>query len=105
MESVAAPLGPDRAFTAHKVLPGNRNNGRGRPSTAAGVRHFAAWVHDSDEAARVALVSRGYTLDTTTRRWACRCGDLPPDFLRTADHAALGFRDLGSFLEYAPPFR
>jgi ribosomal protein S18 acetylase RimI-like enzyme len=79
---------------------------------AAGVRHFAAWVHDSDEAARVALVARGYTLDTTTRAMGMplrdlpvpdpgievrpvdwpdylAMADLPPDFLRTADHAAL----------------
>lgn len=79
---------------------------------AAGVRRFAAWVHDGDEAARVALLARGYTLDTTTRAMGMPLRDLPvpdpdievapgdwreylamaglpPDFLRTADHAAL----------------
>jgi hypothetical protein len=43
MESVAAPLDPDRALTAHKVLPDNGNNGPGRPSTrAANVTVMAA---------------------------------------------------------------
>ena len=47
---------------------------------AAGVRHFAAWVHDSDEAARVALLARGYTLDTTTRAMGMPLRNLPvPD--------------------------
>jgi len=77
----------------------------------AGVARFAAWVHESDEPMRVELERRGYTLDTTTRAmgmelddialprpridlgpadWAeyLRMDGLPPDFLRTADHAA-----------------
>jgi hypothetical protein len=34
---------------------------------AACVTHFAAWVHESDEAMRSDLEQRGYTLDTSTR--------------------------------------
>jgi|SRR5215216_1498733 len=34
---------------------------------AAGVRHFAAWVHESDVAMRVDLERRGYKFDTSTR--------------------------------------
>lgn len=79
---------------------------------AAGVRRFAAWVHDGERATRVALEARGYALDTTTRAMGMALRDLPaprsdievvpadwgeylamaglpPDFLRTADHAAL----------------
>ena len=78
---------------------------------AAGVARFAAWVHESDQPMRAELERRGYTLDTTTRamgmalddirlprpriglgpaEWAeyLKMEGLPPDFLRTADHAA-----------------
>jgi ribosomal protein S18 acetylase RimI-like enzyme len=34
---------------------------------AAGIRRFAAWVHESDVAMRVDLERRGYRLDTSTR--------------------------------------
>jgi ribosomal protein S18 acetylase RimI-like enzyme len=34
---------------------------------SAGVGHFAAWVHESDEALRDAVEARGYVLDTATR--------------------------------------
>ncbi len=77
---------------------------------AAGVARFAAWVHESDEPMRGELERRGYTLDTTTRAMGMALDDirlprpgielgpakwpeylkmegLPPDFLRTADHA------------------
>jgi hypothetical protein len=78
---------------------------------AAGVARFAAWVHESDEPMRDELERRAYTLDTTTRAMGMALDDialprpqiglgpadwaeylkmegLPPDFLRTADHAA-----------------
>jgi GNAT superfamily N-acetyltransferase len=83
---------------------------------AAGVTRFAAWVHETDEPMRAELEGRGYTLDTTTRAmgmtlddiavpppsidparldlapasWSeyLEMGDLPPDFLSAADHAA-----------------
>jgi hypothetical protein len=38
--------------------------------SAAGVRRFAAWVHESDEVIRAELERRGYALDTWTPRWA-----------------------------------
>jgi ribosomal protein S18 acetylase RimI-like enzyme len=34
---------------------------------AAGIRRFAAWVHESDKAMRSDLERRGYRLDTSTR--------------------------------------
>jgi hypothetical protein len=78
---------------------------------AAGVARFAAWVHESDEPMRAELERRGYALDTTTRAMGMALDEirlprpqialgpagwteylemehLPPDFLRTADHAA-----------------
>ena len=78
---------------------------------AAGVARYAAWVHESDPAMRDELERRGYTLDTTTRAMGMALDGiavprpqvelgpagwpeylamegLPPDFLRTADHAA-----------------
>ena len=79
---------------------------------AAGVTRFAAWTHESDDAMRDELDSRGYLLDTTTRAmgmsldeirlprpsieiWPATWSDylrfegLPRDFLATADHALL----------------
>jgi ribosomal protein S18 acetylase RimI-like enzyme len=78
---------------------------------AAGVTRFAAWVHESDEAMRIDLDRRGYTLDTTTRAMGMAVDDIrlprpeielgppdwseylrivgvPPDFLSGADPAA-----------------
>jgi hypothetical protein len=77
----------------------------------AGISHFAAWVHESDQAMRAELEQSGYVLDTTTRAMGMNLDDiavprpeialgpatwaeylalegLPPDFLRGADHAA-----------------
>ncbi len=77
----------------------------------AGIERFAVWVHESEEALRRVLVSRGYTLDTATRamgmnldairqprpdvdlgspNWAeyLRLLDLPSSFLAGADPAA-----------------
>jgi GNAT superfamily N-acetyltransferase len=80
---------------------------------AAGVTRFAAWVHETDEPMRAELERRGYTVDTTTRamgmtlddiavprpqldlapaawsEYLAMDDDLPADFLRAADHAAL----------------
>jgi GNAT superfamily N-acetyltransferase len=75
---------------------------------AAGVKRFAAWVHESDEAMRGDLEQRGYTVDTSTRAMAMPLDDIrlprpdielappdwanhlrfagvPPDFLRDVD--------------------
>jgi len=76
---------------------------------AAGVTHFAGWVHERDTAMSRDLERRGYTLDTTTCAMAMALDDirlprpsielgpadwseyltaegLPPDFLEGADH-------------------
>jgi ribosomal protein S18 acetylase RimI-like enzyme len=78
---------------------------------AAGVRRFAAWVHESDRPMRGDLERRGYTLDASTRAMGMALGDLrlprprielaspdwleylrilgvPPGFLARADPAA-----------------
>jgi len=44
---------------------------------AAGVRRFAAWVHEGDAAMRGDLEQRGYTLDTSTRAMGMALGDVP----------------------------
>jgi ribosomal protein S18 acetylase RimI-like enzyme len=77
----------------------------------AGVRRFAAWVHESDEAMRTDLERRGYRLDESTRAMGMALDDIhlprpepelgppdwfeylriigvPPGFLRGADHVA-----------------
>jgi GNAT superfamily N-acetyltransferase len=77
----------------------------------AGVTRFAAWVHESDMAMRVALERRGYTLDVSTRAMGMALNDirlprpelelgspdwfeylrlleLPPGLLCGADHTA-----------------
>lgn len=78
---------------------------------AAGVRRFAAWVHESDEAMRTDLERRGYRLDESTRAMGMALDDIrlprpepelgppdwfeylrilgvPPGFLGGSDHAA-----------------
>jgi GNAT superfamily N-acetyltransferase len=77
----------------------------------ASVDRFAAWTHEDDDPMRRDLERRGYALDTTTRAmgmslhriraprptmplqsavWAAYLSteNLPPDFLKEADHAA-----------------
>jgi ribosomal protein S18 acetylase RimI-like enzyme len=43
---------------------------------AAGITHFAAWVHESDEAMRCALERGGYTLDEVTRAMGMMLDDI-----------------------------
>jgi ribosomal protein S18 acetylase RimI-like enzyme len=43
---------------------------------AAGVKRFAAWVHESDAALREDVLARGYTLDTSTRAMGMQLADL-----------------------------
>lgn len=43
---------------------------------AAGVTHFAAWVHESDRPLRGDLEARGYTLDTSTRAMGMLLDDI-----------------------------
>jgi ribosomal protein S18 acetylase RimI-like enzyme len=43
---------------------------------SAGVNHFAAWVHESDDALRADVAARGYAIDTTTRAMGMALADL-----------------------------
>src|SRR4051794_34539558 len=45
---------------------------------AARVERFAVWVHDSDDATRAAVESRGYVFDSATRAMALELADRPP---------------------------
>jgi ribosomal protein S18 acetylase RimI-like enzyme len=77
---------------------------------AAGVTRFAAWVHETDDAMRIDLWCRGYTLDASTRAMGMSLSDihlprpeielgstgwdeylctfgLPPGLLSGADHS------------------
>ena len=59
---------------------------------AAGVRRFAAWVHESDERMRADLERRGYTLDQCTRAMGMPLdGTLGP--LPEVELARLGWTD------------
>jgi GNAT superfamily N-acetyltransferase len=44
---------------------------------AAGIKRFAAWVHEGDAAMRGDLERRGYTLDMSTRSMGMELGGLP----------------------------
>jgi ribosomal protein S18 acetylase RimI-like enzyme len=44
--------------------------------TAAGIRRFAAWVHENDAAMRGDLERRGYTLDMSTRMMGMPLADI-----------------------------
>src|SRR5690349_18532233 len=78
---------------------------------AAGIKRFAAWVHEADPAMRLYLERRGYQLDEVTRAMGMtldrialpmpklefrrtgwpehrRVGELPPDLLSGADPAS-----------------
>ena len=113
------PKGPERGFYNNAVL------GRGLAPTeraeavhhmedayaAAGIHHFAAWVHETDTAMAADLEGRGYTLAETTRAmgmdlasirlprpdidlgppdWSeyLRIGELPPGLLDGIDPSA-----------------
>ena len=104
----------NNALLERDLSPGERSDALDAMEAvyaAAGITHFAAWVHETDPAMRAELEQRGYTLDTTTRAmgmalddirvprpeiplgpagWAeyLRMDSLPPDFLEHADHAA-----------------
>jgi hypothetical protein len=45
---------------------------------AAGIRRFAAWVHESDADTRSALSARGYAIAESTRVMGRSLDDLPP---------------------------
>jgi GNAT superfamily N-acetyltransferase len=72
------PSEPERSFYNNALLDGGlaaTDRSRALDAmeaayVAAGVRRFAAWVHESDRPMRDDLARRGYTLDTATRAMA-----------------------------------
>ena len=103
------PNDPERAVYNNALLILDLSAGRRADAidametayAAAGVEHFAAWVHESDKAMRRDLTRRGYTLDSSTRAMAMTLDDirLPrPDI-------ELGPPDLREHLRFAgvPP--
>jgi ribosomal protein S18 acetylase RimI-like enzyme len=42
----------------------------------AGITHFSAWVHESDQAMRLELEARGYTIDSSTWAMAMQLADI-----------------------------
>jgi GNAT superfamily N-acetyltransferase len=78
------PRGPARAVYNNALL--DRDLGHAERAAAldameaayasAGVTRFAAWVHESDEPLRSAVVARGYVLDTATRAMGIALEDL-----------------------------
>jgi ribosomal protein S18 acetylase RimI-like enzyme len=113
------PTEPERSVYNNTLLP--RGLGPDERETAldamehvyagAGIGHFAAWAHETDQAMCTDLERRGYALDTTTRAMGMSLDDvrlpdpdadlmpagwpeylaaagLPQDFLRAADHTA-----------------
>jgi ribosomal protein S18 acetylase RimI-like enzyme len=78
------PAGPEREFYNNALLARGLD-GAQRSSAldamesayaAAGVRRFAAWVHESDAALQRTLERRGYVLDTTTRAMGLALDDV-----------------------------
>jgi GNAT superfamily N-acetyltransferase len=113
------PNGPERAVYNNALLQGDLSAGERATAldamenayATAGVRRFAAWVHQSDEAMRADLERRGYTLAESTRAMGIALDDIrlsrpqielgppdwseylrilgvPPDLLRGADQSA-----------------
>lgn len=65
---LACPLPPSRRTDALAAME--------RAYASAGVTRFAAWVHESDRAARGELEARGYRIDTSTRAMGMTLGDI-----------------------------
>jgi GNAT superfamily N-acetyltransferase len=61
-------LGPHERWTAVDAMQAAYRS--------AGVDRYAAWVHESDEALRAELSSRGYVLDEPTRAMGMSLGDI-----------------------------
>jgi ribosomal protein S18 acetylase RimI-like enzyme len=93
------PDEPERAVYNNALL--DRDLGAAERATAveameaayssAAIERYAAWVHESDEGIRGELITRGYTLDETTRAMGMPLDDIalprpeldmgPPDWL------------------------
>jgi GNAT superfamily N-acetyltransferase len=113
------PSEPERAFYNNALLERNLESAERANAidtleaayATAGIRRFAAWAHESDEALRADLERRGYTLAEWTRAMGMALDDIrlprpeldvgppdwfeylrilevPPNFLRGADPAA-----------------
>ena len=78
------PHEPERAVYNNALLALDLSAGRRADAidameaayAAAGVEHFAAWVHESDKAMRRDLRRRSYALDRSTRAMAMRVDDI-----------------------------
>jgi GNAT superfamily N-acetyltransferase len=93
LDGVAAavfPTPPDRAIYNNAVLarglgPAGRTSAVDAMETvyaAAGVEHYAAWVHEADPGMQAELRNRGYTVEESTRAMGMALDDLvapPPD--------------------------
>lgn len=113
------PNGPERGFLNNALLerdlgPAERARALAALEEAyasAGISHFAAWVHESDQAMRTDLQARNYQVAETTRAMGLVLSDLrvprpvielaapqwseylrilgvPPEFARRADQGA-----------------
>lgn len=93
LDGVAAavfPTDPERTFYNNALLdrglePAERSraiDAMAAAYAAAGIEHYAAWVHESDEPMSAALIDRGYTLNEKTRAMGMSLTDhaiSPPD--------------------------
>lgn len=78
------PHAPERAFYNNALLTGgpaatDRAAALEAMATAyagAGVRHYAAWVHETDTALRADLTRRGYTVESAMRAMGMALKDL-----------------------------
>jgi ribosomal protein S18 acetylase RimI-like enzyme len=117
------PNEPERALYNNALLEGDLASAARADAldameaayAAAGITHFAAWVHEDDEPTRDELERRGYTLDATTRamgmaldevlvprpeielgaaEWSeyLRIVGAPPGLLAAGDHGAFHIR-------------
>lgn len=78
------PSGPEREFYNNALLEPGLEPKRRTPAVEAmetsyaeaGISHFAAWVHESDEGMRGDLERRGYRLDEATRAMGLKLDDV-----------------------------
>jgi ribosomal protein S18 acetylase RimI-like enzyme len=84
------PAGPERDIFNNALLARGMDAGRSERAVAAmerayddaGIRRYAAWVHETDAVTIAALTGRGYRLEESTRAMAMSLDDLaspPPD--------------------------
>jgi ribosomal protein S18 acetylase RimI-like enzyme len=79
------PRGPERVVYNNALLDRDMTRGERADAldameaayAAAGVRRFAAWVHESDDAMRTDLERRGYKVDESTRAMGMALDAIP----------------------------